>query len=59
MLYQAIMGRIPRPSRYQSVEETFEEYAGVDAVIQAAIAPEDDRTPTAKAMRKQLRELAR
>lgn len=58
MLYQTIMRRIPRRSRYESVEETFEEYAGIDAVIEAAIAPEDHRTPTAKAMREQLSGLA-
>jgi predicted Ser/Thr protein kinase len=58
MLYQSIMGRLPRLNRYQLVEETFEGFAGIDSVIQAALAPEDDRTRSAEEMRQQLGEVA-
>ena len=59
MLYEAIMGQRPKGGRYRPVEETFDGYEGIDAIIQAAIAPVDDRTPTAQAMRMELKELAK
>jgi predicted Ser/Thr protein kinase len=54
MLYQVIMGRLPRPDEYEPVEGIVEGFVGIDQVIQEALAPERRRTASAKAMREQL-----
>lgn len=57
MLYEVICRRLPRPEDYEPIEPIFDGYAGIDEVIEKALAPERTRLASAKAMREKLREL--
>jgi hypothetical protein len=57
MLYEVIMGKLPRSSDYEPIEGIHDGFDGIDKVIQDALATERKRTPSAKAMRLQIASL--
>lgn len=57
MLYEVIGECLPKPDDYEPLELEREEWTGIDAVIQAALAPERKRFTSAKAFRVKLEEL--
>lgn len=59
ILYQVIMGKLPNRDDYESVEEVFDDFGGIDQVIQEAIAPARERIKSAAIFRKRLARLAK
>lgn len=59
LLYEVMVGRLPRPDDYKGIETLVEGYNGIDEVIQAALAPEGKRISSAKEFRDKLATIAR
>jgi serine/threonine protein kinase len=58
ILYQLLMGQLPNPEDYAAIEEERSDCAGIDALVQRAIAPERKRIGTAEEFREQLQSVA-
>lgn len=58
MLYEVIVGHLPRVDDYDGVESQVDGFEGIDAVIQAALAPERKRLASAKQFREELLRVA-
>ena len=58
LLYEVIVGKLPHPNDYEPIEGAIEGYAGIDELIQSALAPERKRIATADSMRDRLARIA-